>query len=206
MVKPTVEKLVNGNARRAGRERPSRREGNNDAVQLIMRDQQIGVDPKGAARPPLSKASRRRSRANDCDRPAGLNLRVENASFEAGRQNVAHHHERFFIGAGGNGTEARLRVGNAKGLGQGPVDPVAENPSAVRCNEDTWFSGAIDAFAARGGAGDQQPSPDLSFVTAAATSSTTPTRSWPRIRPSSRWRNRPWECIRSVPHIVVWLS
>jgi hypothetical protein len=51
-----------------------------------------------------------------------------------GRQNVARHHARFFIGAGTNGIEARLRVGNAKELGPGPVDPVAENPPAVRCN------------------------------------------------------------------------
>jgi hypothetical protein len=45
---------------------------------------------------------------------------------------------------------------------------------------------AIDAFAARGDAGDQHPSPDLNIVTAAPTSSTTPARSWPRIRPGSR--------------------
>jgi hypothetical protein len=66
-----------------------------------------------------------------------LNLAVENASFEAGRQNVAQHHARFFIGAGANGIETRLRAGNAKEFGLGPVDPVAENLPAVRCNEDT---------------------------------------------------------------------
>jgi hypothetical protein len=64
-----------------------------------------------------------------------LKLAVENAAF--GRQNVAQHHERFFIGAGAKGIEARLRAGNAKEVGLGPVDPVAENPPAVRCNEDT---------------------------------------------------------------------
>jgi hypothetical protein len=66
-----------------------------------------------------------------------LNLAVENAAFEAGRQNVAQHHPRFFIGVGGNGIEARLRVWNANELGLGPVDLVAENPPAVRCNGNT---------------------------------------------------------------------
>ena len=66
-----------------------------------------------------------------------MNLAVENAAFEASRQNVAQHHERFFIGAGANGIEARLRVGNANELVLGPVDPFAENTPAVRCNEDT---------------------------------------------------------------------
>jgi hypothetical protein len=83
-----------------------------------------------------AKASRRRSRANDCDRTSGLNLAVENAAFGAGRQSVPLHHERFFIGAGGNGTEAGLRVGNADELCLSPVDLVGENPPAVRCNED----------------------------------------------------------------------
>jgi hypothetical protein len=66
-----------------------------------------------------------------------LSFALENAAFEAGRQNVAQHHERFFIGAGGDEVEPGLRVGNAKELGLGPVDAVAENPPAVRCNEDT---------------------------------------------------------------------
>ena len=78
-----------------------------------------------------------RSRADDGDRTARLNLAVENAAFEAGRQNVAQHHQRFFVRAGGNGIEARLRVGNANELGLGPVDLVAENPAAVRCNAST---------------------------------------------------------------------
>jgi hypothetical protein len=65
-----------------------------------------------------------------------LSFAVENAAFEAGRQSVAQHYERFFIGPGGGGLEPGLRVGNAKELGLGPVDPVAENPPAARCNED----------------------------------------------------------------------
>ena len=41
--------------------------------------------------------------ADDRHRGARLNLAVQHAALEAGRQDVAEHHERFFIGAGGNG-------------------------------------------------------------------------------------------------------
>ena len=53
MVKPTVEKMVNGNAdalAKSGRAEEKIEKGNNDPIRLIMRDQQIGVDPEGRAR------------------------------------------------------------------------------------------------------------------------------------------------------------
>ena len=95
-----------------------------------------------------------RSRTDDCDRIARLNLAVENAAFEAGRQNVAQHDQRFLVGACRYWIEARLRIGNANELGLGPVDLVAENPAAVHAMRIHELS-AIDALAAGGDAGDQ---------------------------------------------------
>jgi hypothetical protein len=53
MVTPTVETMVNGNAdalAKNGRAEEKIAKGNNDAVRLIIRDQQIGVNPEGRAR------------------------------------------------------------------------------------------------------------------------------------------------------------
>ena len=95
-----------------------------------------------------------RSRADDRHRAPRLNLAVEHAALEAGRQDVAEHHQRLFVGAIGNGIEARIRIGNADELGLGAVDLVAEDPAAggaVRVHQLP----AIVAFAAGGDAGDQ---------------------------------------------------
>ena len=85
--------------------------------------------------------------ADDRDGAPRLNLAVEHAAFEAGRQDVAQHHQRLFVGAAGNGIEAGIRVGNADELGLRAVDGVAENPAAggaVRVH----LLAAIIAFAA----------------------------------------------------------
>ena len=73
-----------------------------------------------------------RSGADDRHGAARLNLAVEHAAFEAGRQDVAQHHQRLFVGAVGNGIEAGVGMGNADELGLGAVDLVAENPAAGR--------------------------------------------------------------------------
>jgi hypothetical protein len=88
----------------------------------------------------------------------GLNLAVEHAAFEAGRQDVAEHHQRFFVGAFGNGIEAGVGVGNADELGLRAVDGVAEDPAAGRAVR-VHLLAAIDAFAAGADAGDQDRSP-----------------------------------------------
>ena len=46
-------------------------------------------------------------------------------------------------------------------------------------------------------------SPGLNAVTAAPTSSMTPTPSWPRMRPGSQVATSPLRMCRSVPQIVV---
>ena len=84
----------------------------------------------------------------------GCNLAVEHAALEAGRQDVAEHHQRLFVGAVGNRIEARVRIGNADELGLRAVDLVAEDPAAggaVRVHQLP----AIIAFAAGADAGDQ---------------------------------------------------
>ena len=52
-----------------------------------------------------------RARADDRHGAARRNLAVEHAALEAGRQDVAEHDQRFFVGAVGNGIEAGVRVG-----------------------------------------------------------------------------------------------
>ena len=84
----------------------------------------------------------------------GCNLAVEHAALEAGRQNVAEHHQRFFVGAFGNGIEAVVRVGNADELGLRAVDRVAEDPAAGRAVRIHLLA-AILAFATGADAGDQ---------------------------------------------------
>ena len=97
-----------------------------------------------------------RSRADDRHGTARLNLAVEHAAFEAGRQDVAEHHQRFFVCAVGNRIEACVRVGNANELGLRAVDLVAENPAAGGAMRIHELS-AIVAFAAGADAGDQDP-------------------------------------------------
>jgi hypothetical protein len=86
----------------------------------------------------------------------GCDLAVEHAAFEAGRQDVAEHHQRFFVGAFGNGIEAGVGVGNADELGLRAVDRVAEDPAAGRAMR-VHLLAAIFAFAAGADAGDQHP-------------------------------------------------
>ena len=95
-----------------------------------------------------------RSRAHDRHGAARRNLAVEHAALEAGRQDVAEHHQRFFVGAVGDRIEAVVRVGNADELGLGAVDCVAEDPTAGRAVRKHLLA-AIFAFAAGANAGNQ---------------------------------------------------
>ena len=97
-----------------------------------------------------------RSGADDGHGGAGLDLAVEHAAFEAGRQDVAEHHQRLFVGAFGDGIEAGVGVRGADELGLGAVDGVAEDPAAGRAMGEHALA-AVLAFAAGADAGDQHP-------------------------------------------------
>ena len=94
------------------------------------------------------------SGADDRHSAPRLNLSVEHAALEAGRQNVAEHHQRLLVGTIGNWIETGIRVGNADEFGLCPVDLIAEDPAAsgaVRVHKLP----AILAFATGADAGDQ---------------------------------------------------
>ena len=81
---------------------------------------------------------------------------AEHAALEVGGQDIAQHHQRLFVGAGGNGIEARVRVGDADELGLCAVDAVAEDSAAGRAMRVHELA-AIHAFAAGVDARDQDP-------------------------------------------------
>src|SRR5665213_1155317 len=86
--------------------------------------------------------------ADDRDRRAGRDLAIENPAFEAGRQDVTQHHQRFFVRAGWNWIEAGIGVGRADVLRLGSVDLVAEDPAARR-TMGIHAAPAVVALAAR---------------------------------------------------------
>src|SRR5262249_16650191 len=65
------------------------------------------------------------------DRVAGSHLAVQDAAFEACRQDVAQHHERLVLDVSGSDVEARVREGDADVFGLRAVDRVAEHPAAL---------------------------------------------------------------------------
>ena len=95
-----------------------------------------------------------RPRPDDRDARSGRDLAVQHAAFEAGRQNVAEHDERFLVGSVGNRIEARVGMRNADIFGLRAVDLVAEDPAAGRAMRINALA-AIFAFAAGRNAGDQ---------------------------------------------------
>ena len=88
-----------------------------------------------------------RPRADDRYGASGLNFAVKHAAFKSCWQNIAEHHQRFFVGAFGNRIEARVGMGSADEFSLSTVDAVAENPPAGRAVRVHLFA-AIDAFAA----------------------------------------------------------
>ena len=95
-----------------------------------------------------------RPRADDRYGASWLNFAVEHAAFEACRQDVAEHDQRFFIRPFGNGIEACVGVGSADEFSLCAVDLVAEDPAAGRAVR-VHLLAAIHAFAAGAHAGDQ---------------------------------------------------
>ena len=92
--------------------------------------------------------------ADDCDRASRLDLAVEYAALEACRQDIAEHHQRFFVCAGGNGIQAHIGVRNADELCLGAVDGIAEDPAAGGAMR-VHLLAAIDACAAGADARNQ---------------------------------------------------
>ena len=72
-----------------------------------------------------------RARSHDRDGVAGLHLTVQHAALEAGREDVAQHHERVFVGSVRQLVEAGVGVRDAHELRLGTVDRVAEVPAAA---------------------------------------------------------------------------
>ena len=95
-----------------------------------------------------------RPRPDDGDSASGLDLAIEHAAFEAGRQDIAEHHQRLFVRAVRNGIEAHVCMGNADEFRLSPVDSVAQNPAAGRAMRIHLLA-AIDAFSAGADAGNQ---------------------------------------------------
>ena len=92
--------------------------------------------------------------ADDRHAVSWLHLAIQDAAFKARREDVAEHHQRFLIGVGGDGVQARVGMRNAHVLGLRPIDGVPQDPPtvpAVRVHRPP----AEVAFAARGHAGDQ---------------------------------------------------
>ena len=95
-----------------------------------------------------------RPRTDDGDGAARLHLAVEHAAFEARGQDIAQHHQGFFVHACGNGIEAGVGMGYADIFRLGAVYRVAQNPAARRAMRIHRLA-AVDAFAAGADAGDQ---------------------------------------------------
>ena len=123
---------------------------------------------------------------NDGDDVALLDRAVEHADLVAGRQDVAEHRALFGAHALGERNEAVVGEGDSYVLGLRAVDEMAEDPAD-----------AAERLAMRGQAGFavvalmhllmqemMTRSPTLTFEQSGPTSVTTPTPSWPRIRPS----------------------
>lgn len=108
-----------------------------------------------------------RSGSDDRDSASGLNLAIENATLEAGRQNVAEHYQRLFVRAGRYGIEAVVCVRNSDKFGLGAVYRIAENPAAGRAVRIHLLS-AIDAFAAGADAGNKHAVAGLEYRDGAA--------------------------------------
>src|SRR5664280_1061984 len=71
-----------------------------------------------------------RPRADDRHGTPRRNLAVEHTTLEAGWQDVAEHHQRFFVRGFWDRIKAGIGVGNADEFGLRTVDCVAENPAA----------------------------------------------------------------------------
>ena len=88
-----------------------------------------------------------RSSADDGDCRARRYLAVEHAAFEAGRQDVAQHHQRLLVSACGDRVETGVGMRRADIFRLGSVDLVAEDPAAGRAVR-VHAAPAVLAFAA----------------------------------------------------------
>ena len=93
--------------------------------------------------------------ADNGDADSGvLHLAVEDTAFKPGRQDVAQQHQRFLVYTLRQEMQAGVGMGNADILGLGPVNGIAQNPTAagaMRIHAAT----TIVAFSAGRNAGNQ---------------------------------------------------
>jgi hypothetical protein len=61
-----------------------------------------------------------------------LHLAVQHAALEPGGQDVAEHHQRYFVGACVDRVKAGVGIGNTDEFRLSAVDAVAEKPAAGR--------------------------------------------------------------------------
>jgi hypothetical protein len=72
-----------------------------------------------------------RPRAHNGNRIPWLHLPVQDATFEACRQNIAKHHEGFFVSVCRETVQTPIGMWDAHVLGLGSVEGVAQNPAAM---------------------------------------------------------------------------
>jgi hypothetical protein len=82
------------------------------------------------------------------------NLAIQDTTLEAGRQNIAQHHQRLVVGAGGDRIQAGVGMWRPHVFGLRTVDLVAENPAAGLAM-GIHSAPAVLALAARRDAGNQ---------------------------------------------------
>jgi len=104
-----------------------------------------------------------RTSADDRHRITRCHLAIQHPALEAGRQDVAQHHQRLFIGAFRNTVEAGIGVGDAHVLRLSPIDGVAKNP-APRGAMGIHASPTIFTFSAGADAGNQDVLPRMKCV------------------------------------------
>ena len=133
---------------------------------------------------------------------ARLDLAVEHAAFKSGRQDVAQHHQRLFVGARREWVEAGIGMGYADEFGLCAVDLVAENPAACGAM-GIHRPAAVDALAASADAGNQNRIARLETGDGGPTWSTRRRLRDRESGPARRSAHRPLRICRSVPQIVV---
>ena len=149
-----------------------------------------------------------RAGADDGDGVAGLDLAVLHADLEAGREDVRQQQRGLVGDALRQPVERVVGERDADQLGLGAVDEVAEDPADARralVGEAVRrvAAAAVGADAAGADAGDDHAVADRVVADAEPTSTTVPTPSCPRIRPSVTAGTSPLRMCRSVPQIVV---
>ena len=134
---------------------------------------------------------------------AGRDATVEHTDLVGRGQDIGQHQELFVA------DPRRDRIGGGIGerhpdlLGLGPVDVVTQDPASSAETLPESVVPTEPAPPAGGYARDEHPVADDHVPTAAPTSCTVPTASWPRILPAVTSGRSPFRIWRSLPQMVV---